>query len=128
MEIKTNSLIRFFLLGAISTAIDYAVFSALIVFDIYYLGAVAIGYSAGFIFNFIFGRTVVFTNGAKTDSIKHEFFIVSLITLFGLMLSLALMYFFSEICCMLDPFIARAITIIVVFFYNYIARKIFVYH
>ena len=135
MEIKTYSLrvlqhssIRFLFLGAGSTIVDYIIFSTLLTLGMYYLGAVAIGYTIGFVFNFVVGRIMVFKDGVKVDSFSHELTIVSIITLFGLGLSLFLMYMLSEVCCHIDPFFARIITIGVVFFYNYIARKFFVYH
>lgn len=135
LEIKTYSLrvlqhssVRFLFLGAGSTIVDYIIFSTLLTLGMHYLGAVAIGYTIGFVFNFIVGRSMVFKDGAKVDSFSHELTIVSIITLFGLGLSLFLMYMLSEVCCHIDPFFARIITIGVVFFYNYIARKFFVYH
>lgn len=135
MEIKSYTVallnrpsIRFLFLGAASTIVDYLIFSLLIVLGIHYLVAVAVGYTIGFIFNFIVGRSVVFKNGSKLQSFTHELAAVSFITVIGLGLSLVLMYLLSEACCELDPFIARLITIVVVFFYNYIVRKIFVYH
>jgi len=135
LEIKTYSLrvlqhssVRFLFLGAGSTIVDYLIFSILLTLGMHYLGAVAIGYTIGFVFNFIIGRSMVFKDGSKVDSFTHELTIVSIITIFGLGLSLFLMYMLSEACCQLDPLFARLITIGIVFFYNYIARKIFVYH
>jgi len=135
LEIKTYSLrvlqhssVRFLFLGAGSTIVDYVIFIILLTLGMHYLGAVAIGYTIGFVFNFVLGRSMVFKDGSKVESFTHELTIVSIITLFGLGLSLFLMYMLSEACCTLDPLIARLITIGVVFFYNYISRKIFVYH
>ena len=127
LEIKANTLamlkhssIRFLFLGAGSTIVDYVIFYILLAVGMHYLGAVAIGYTVGFVFNFMLGRTMVFKDGTKLETFKHELFAVSVITIIGLALSLFLMYFLSEACCEIDPLIARVITIGVVFFYNYI--------
>ena len=128
LRVLQHSSVRFLFLGAGSTIVDYVIFTILLTLGMHYLGAVAIGYTIGFVFNFVLGRSMVFKDGSKVDSFTHELTIVSIITLFGLALSLFLMYMLSEACCTLDPLIARLITIGVVFFYNYISRKIFVYH
>jgi putative flippase GtrA len=119
---------KFFLLGGLSTAVDYSVFSLLYVLHVEYVLAIIVGYTAGLIVNYYLGRKYIFTAGSKVEKSHNEFIAVSVIALFGLLINIAVVkalsfYFFS-----IDPLYSRIVAIVAAFFWNYAARKMFVYH
>lgn len=118
---------RFFFVGGFATAIDLAVFTALISFGAHYIGAIVLGYGAGFIFHFFASRRFVFKKGAKVSTVKKELFYLIFINAVGLFLNIAIVWVLSDLL-LADLFISRFIAIAVVFFWGFYARKIFVYH
>jgi len=119
---------KFFLLGIISTATDYILYSSAILLNINYIFAIIIGYSSGLIVNYIIGRSFIFTSGHKLKDSKHEFIAVVFIAIFGALFTIAIVKILSYSLFHMDPLISRLIAIAIVFFWNYFARKIFVYN
>lgn len=123
-----KSIHKFFLLGILSTVIDYALYSAAILIGIHYVIAIILGYSAGLLANYLIGRSFIFTAGHKLKSSKHEFLAVVSIAVLGAIFTIIIVKMLSYSFFHMDPLISRPIAIVVVFFWNYFARKIFVYH
>lgn len=119
---------NFFLLGALSTLVDFLIYSLLILLDIHYVLAIILGYSAGLWINYEIGRRHIFTSGSKLSSTHKEFFAVVLIALVGVLLNIAIVHLLSFSVWEMDALLSRIIAIGVVFFWNFFARKIFVYH
>lgn len=120
--------IAFFGLGGVSTAVDYLIYILLILFGFDYVVAIVIGYSAGFWVNYEAGRRFVFTKGRKTATRHSEFIRVFIIAFIGLLLNILIVNLLSITLLSLSYEFSRVIAIGTVFVYNYIARKIFVYH
>jgi len=118
----------FFLLGILTTGIDYAIYSLLIILGIHYVAAIAIGYGCGLWANYVIGRRYIFKSGRKLKSSHQEFVFVVLIALGGMVLSMAVVKVLSYSIWSMDPLYSRFFAIIVTFFWNYIMRKLFVYH
>ncbi len=118
---------RFFVLGLFSTAIDFITYTILIYLNVNYVIAIIIGYSCGFVFNFFIGRKHIFVQGLKVDSFAKEFNLVLVINLIAVLLNIIIVYILYSYWHILNQIADRIIAIILVFFWNYFARKIFVY-
>jgi putative flippase GtrA len=119
---------KFLLLGIISTAVDYTIYSLLILLSIDYAVAIFIGYSSGLIVNYYIGRRYIFTAGTKLKNGHREFIAVASIAFIGMLLNIAIVKVLSFSLWDLNPLYSRIVAIGVVFFWNYFLRKIFVYH
>jgi len=119
---------QFLLLGLFSTAIDYIIYSLLILLSVYYVIAVIVGYSLGLLFNYHMGRKYIFTKGIKLKNRHYEFFSVATIAFVGMLLNIIIVKLLSYMLFSLNPLYSRIIAIGIVFFWNYFLRKIFVYH
>ena len=119
---------KFFLLGAASTLIDYTVFALLISLGIDYVVAIILGYSAGLLANYYLGRRYIFVDGTKMTSSHAEFIAVSAIALVGGLLNIVIVKLLSFSLGQMDPMLSRVVAVGIVFFWNFFARKLFVYH
>jgi len=116
---------KFIYVGIIATLVDYVVYSLLVYNEIVsYTVAIIFGYSIGFVISFFFTRNYVFSK-IKINNIHHEFFIILLISIVGLLINIGIVYIL--ISSNINSYIARAIAILIVFFFNYFTRKGFIY-
>jgi putative flippase GtrA len=123
-----NQFIKFFILGAFSTLIDFIVYTILVYSNIGYVIAIGIGYGCGFIFNFYIGRRHIFRDGIKVKNFTRELLVVLIINLVAVLLNIFIVYILYSYLSILGKIYARIIAIGIVFFWNYYARKLFVYH
>ena len=123
-----SSVGKFLLLGVLSTAIDYIIYSFLLMLNIDYVIAIFVGYSVGLLANYYVARNYIFTSGTKLGSSKKEFIAVVLIAIIGMLLNMAIVKILSYSVWNFNPLYSRIIAIGIVFFWNYFLRKIFVYH
>ncbi|WP_345987974.1 GtrA family protein [Sulfurimonas sp. HSL1-2] len=115
----------FLYVGITATLVDFSLYSLLVGFDVFkYVLATVVGYSAGFFVSFFLTRKYVFST-IKMEKMHHEFLVVAAITFVGLILNILIVYGLKKVA--LDDYSARAIAIGIVFFFNYFARKGFVY-
>jgi len=119
---------KFLLLGILSTTIDYILYSSAILLGVNYVIAIILGYSAGLFANYIIGRNFIFTSGHKLKSTKHEFVAVVVIAICGALFTIAIVKILSYSFFHMDPLLSRPIAIGIVFFWNYLTRKVFVYN
>jgi putative flippase GtrA len=89
--------------------------------DVNYLLAAGIGFSVGVLINYYLSIKWVFTN-RKLEHLSHELFIFVVICLIGLLLNLLIIFLLVEQQSF-DYRIAKIFSTIVVFFFNFIARK-----
>lgn len=116
---------KFLYIGILATIVDFSLYSILVYYEILsYSMAIIVGYSAGFITSFFLTRSYAFSK-IKIAKVHHEFLVVLSITFIGLLMNLGIVYMLVEMD--LNNYSARAIAIGLVFFFNYFARKIFVY-
>jgi putative flippase GtrA len=123
-----NNVGKFLLLGVLSTAIDYVIYSLLVTLNIDYVIAILVGYSAGLLANYYIARNYIFTSGTKLGSSKKEFIAVVLIAIVGMLLNMVIVKILSYSVWTINPLYSRVVAIGIVFFWNYFLRKIFVYH
>ena len=116
---------KFFIVGAISTAVDFVIYSILIYLGIPYYIAIIIGYMSGLIVNFYLARNKVFTKGSRFDKLHHEFIAVFIVSIIAVGLNIFIVWFLSTIG--IDYYSGRVVALIIVFFFNYYARKGFIY-
>jgi putative flippase GtrA len=119
---------KFLLLGVVSTLIDYVVYSVLIFAGVDYVAAIIAGYGMGLLANYQIGRRYIFTSGVRVSSTRTEFLAVVVIALFGALFNIAIVKLLSYSIWQIDPMISRIVAIGIVFFWNYFARKVWVYH
>ena len=118
----------FLLLGVVSTLADYVVYSLMMYAGVFYVYAIVIGYSSGFVVNFYGGRIFIFKRGAKVRHFGAELGAVFVIAFMGLLINIGIVKLLSYSLFNLDPYLSRLVGIGVAFFWNYAARKWFVYH
>lgn len=116
---------KFLYIGILATLVDFSLYSIIVYFEIYsYSFATIIGYSTGFVISFFLTRSYVFSE-IKIDKFHYEFLVVLIITFIGLLLNLFIVYILVTL--EINNYIARGVAIGLVFFFNYFARKRFVY-
>ena len=118
---------KFFILGIFSTLIDIVIYTLFITWSFHYFFAIVAGYISGFLFNFFIGRKYIFLEKTKVQSFKHEFIRVLLINLFALALNILIVFMLFSQLNLLNEFNSRVVAIVIVFFWNFFARKVFVY-
>ena len=116
---------KFFVVGAISTAVDYIIYSVLVYLGVAYYIAIVIGYMTGLLVNFILARKTVFTKGSRFEKIHHEFLAVFGVSILAVGLNILIVWFLAKFG--IDYYSGRAVALVVVFFFNYYARKGFIY-
>jgi putative flippase GtrA len=119
---------RFFFVGGLATLVDYVIFSIAVFLHVHYSLAITLGYLVGFIVHFTMSKKHVFLSGSKINHPLAELFSVFLIALSGLLLNIIIVWIFHNFFNLLDIFSSRLLAIILVFFWSYFARKLFVYH
>jgi len=123
-----NQMSRFFIVGGLSTLVDYVIFSIAVSLHVHYSLGIILGYLIGFIVHFTLSKKHVFLSGSKINHPLAELFSVFLIALSGLLLNILIVWLFHNFLNLLDVFSSRIVAIILVFFWSYFARKLFVYH
>ena len=118
--------IRSFLyVGIVATGVDLTLYSLLVYLNLCgYATATIIGYSAGFGVSFFLTRGYVFSK-VKMENVYYEFLVVYLITAVGLFLNLTIVFILMHLA--LNVYVVRCVAIAIVFFFNYFARKRYVY-
>ena len=116
---------KFFIVGAISTAVDFILYSILVYMGVAYYFAIVIGYMTGLVVNFYLARSKVFTKGSRFEKIHHEFLAVFIVSVMAVGLNILIVWFLSRIG--IDYYSGRAVALVIVFFFNYYARKGFIY-
>lgn len=84
-------LIKFLLVGSVSTALNYLVFAICLGLNIYYLAASLIGYLSGLSVGYLFNRNWTFSSHKATHKQHQEIGTYLLVNLTSLVLSLLLL-------------------------------------
>ena len=106
--------------------VDFGVYCILGWLGMQYLLAGIISFIAGFAFNFLVSRWMIFRSTASSKIDVRELISVLAISVIGLLLTEALLFPGTDLIG-LDYRIAKIAASILVLFWNYAARKIFVY-
>lgn len=117
---------RYILVGGSAFIVDFGSYCLLGLLGVHYLAAGVVSFIAGFAFNFFVSRLLIFKATAMEKANAKELLAVLLISLIGLILTEALLLVGTEIILM-DCRVSKIIASIIVLFWNYFARRKFVY-
>lgn len=125
-----NTLIQFFryiFVGGIAFLVDGGSLFLIELMGIHYLIAAVFSFVLGLTANFIMSKLMVFNgSGANTNS-GIEFIVYGVIGVIGLGITEVIMYFFTDklgLYFMVSKIIAAAVVLV----WNFMARKIILYH
>ena len=121
------TIVRYFLVGGAAALVDLAVFS-LLVKGLHqpWFEAALVSFCFSTMVNYLLSIRFVFQSGSRFVRRHHEFGGVVLISLAGLAVNQAVLWLLIE-RQNLDPLVAKVVGIGVVFFWNYGARKYFLF-
>lgn len=121
-------IMRFFLVSSISTIVDYVVLYLLTVrlphTSMFTLLAVAAGYLVGTIVNFVLARHIVFRPSAMRT--YNEFLLVAIVAGIGLGLTVLITLVLKDNYGW-PVLLAKTAAIVIVFFWNFLARRYLIY-
>lgn len=121
-----SQLIRFGIVGLISTLIDFAVLTILTeLFGIHYLTSAAIGFIVSTLFNYLASMSYVFNSRFNDGNKKKELLIFLLLSIIGLGLNQLFMWIFVEVL-QLFYVIAKVCATILVMGWNFVSRKLWI--
>ena len=129
LEGSDNSIVQLFrygLTGASSFLVDYLLLFFLERAGMHYRPAAALAFVVGISCNFLLTKFFAFKQVDATVGPAAEVFVFAAISLVGLGLTVALMYFFTSrvgLYFMLSKFISS----VLVFFWNFLGRKLILY-
>ena len=120
-------LVRYVFVGGIATVVDWGVLFILTEYaHLYYLVSAIIAFIAGLITNFILSKLLVFkANEARMNAVM-EFVSYAIIGVIGLGITELIMFLFTDLWHT-HYMISKIVATIIVFAWNYIARKLIVY-
>ena len=123
---STNSIFiqffRYFFVGGFAFIVDFGLLYILTEFvHFHYLLSASLSFFAGLILNYFLSTIWVF-NKSKIKSKSAEFFIFAAIGLIGLGLNALFMWIFTDLL-VLYYLISKIITTMLVYFWNFFARK-----
>lgn len=119
-------LFRYLFVGGCSFLIDFGVYCLLEAVGLHYLVAGVIAFIVSFAFNFFVSRILIFRTTAAEKANARELLGVAAISVTGLALTELLLYLGTDIL-LIDFRLSKIIASILVLFWNYAARKLFVY-
>ncbi len=118
--------LRYFIVGGISFVADFLLLYVFATFvDLHYLVANAIAFCVGLTINYILSITWVFPN-RKLSCRKKEFTIFLLVGVVGLLLNELILWLLMEYMALYLMY-SKIVATAVVFFWNFIARKILLF-
>jgi putative flippase GtrA len=113
--------IKFFIVGGVSTLIDWGTFFVLsILLGFYYQFSLIFSYTLGAITNYYLNKNFTFHNNSKKIVLQFTTFFS--LALFSLFVSMLIMYLFVDILFM-HEMLSRMITTALVFILNYAMHK-----
>ena len=123
--------LSYFGVGGVSALVEWAVFSLLeYLFDMPYLLATILAFIFSTTTNWFLGRTFTFRESAYKEKRGKEIFLVFLVSAIGLGFNLLLMYLFVDVIGMntnLLKTVAKILSTGIVFIWNFLSRKLWIY-
>ena len=119
-----NQVFRFLVTGIICFFIDYLSLILLTeVFHLHYLLSSAISFSISVIANYVMSVKYVFDVKNSKSGVEN-FFVFVVLSIIGLLITQAIMYFGTE-CFYVSSFIVKIFATFVVMIFNFITRKVY---
>lgn len=127
LGLAREKIFRYFIVGGISTAIDFVIFFSLIeFFNFHWFYSSLVSFNISTIFNYFLSITFVFISGVKFGRGK-EFFFVFLVSIIGLIINQIFLYILIN-CIFMNLFLSKIITTGIVFSWNYFSRLFLVFN
>ena len=123
MKKEAKKFISYFIVGGLSAIVEWICFAIFNKFMVYLLATI-VAFCFSTSFNYILGKHMTFRNYEKKKSDLMNVFIVSAI---GLGLNILFMYLLIDVFNFEYEFIAKVISTGLVFMWNYISRRLFIY-
>ncbi|AEA01334.1 MULTISPECIES: GtrA family protein [Aerococcus] len=117
-----RQIMRFILVGGLSTLLDFIVFSLLISCQVHYLGANLCAFMLSLVFNYWASMHFVFQSSFSKEERWREFLLFLVLALSGLLIQELILYLLIEQLS-LDAHLAKLAGILVVMVYNFLSRK-----
>ena len=122
-----KELISYFFVGGSAAVVEWTEFFLLYnIFSVDYPLATVMSFVAATCANWIIGKKTTFKDTASGMEVRVEIAIIYAISGIGLLFNLVLMYLFVEIAAA-DAMLSKIMATGIVFLWNFIARKVFVY-
>ena len=129
IEATQNPIIQFFryaFVGGIASVADWFVLWLLEHLGMHYMFATVLAFFAGLATNYLLAKKLVFKVEEARVGAVGEFIAYTLIGAVGLLITLGLMYLFTE-CMQLYFMISKIIATLIVLVWNFLARKLLIY-
>lgn len=126
MIIKKNvkEFFLYLVVGGVATAAEWILFFGLEKISVHYMTATVIAYCISTFVNWLMGRVFVFKDNRQ--AILKEIIEIYIASIVGLLLNLAIMWLMVDICS-INEMLSKIIATAMVFFYNFLVRKLFIY-
>lgn len=119
--------VRYFFVGGAAAALDFLVFALLTKLDhVPWFWSAFISFTAATLLNYFLSIRFVFQSGVRFSQKHHEVLLVFLVSLIGLAINQLVLWFCIEKLG-IGALIAKVIGTGTVFFWNYAARRHFVF-
>lgn len=120
-------LMRYFFVGGLAAVVDFTLFVLLTKYlHVAWFWSAIISFTAATLANYVLSVRFVFKSGARFSRKHHEMMLVFLVSLIGLSINQLVLWLCIEEKQM-KPLIAKIVGTGVVFFWNYAARRYFVF-
>lgn len=123
MKQEAKKFFSYFIVGGSAAIVEWICFAIFNSFMIYLL-ATTLSFCFSTTFNYVLGKKMTFKNFEKKKSDLAAVFTVSAI---GLVLNIIFMYLLIDVFNLKYEFMAKVISTGLVFMWNYISRRIFIY-
>ena len=115
---------KYLVVGGIATISEWIIFFFLDKMSVYYAIATVIAYMLSTFVNWLMGRILVFKEAKQP--LWKEIASISIVSIGGLLLNLLIMSFTIEQLNLSNMF-SKVLATVIVFSYNFLIRKIFIY-
>ena len=123
MKNEAKKFMSYFIVGGLAAIVEWVCFAIFNNFMVYLLATI-LAFCFSTTFNYVLGNKMTFRNFEKKKSNLAAVFIVSAI---GLVLNILFMYLLIDVFNFKYEFIAKVISTGLVFMWNYISRRLFIY-
>lgn len=124
MNKEMQDFFKYLVVGAIATISEWVIFHFLDKLHVYYALATIIAYMISTFVNWLAGRILVFKESKQ--ALWKEIISIYMVAIGGLILNLIIMWFAIEVLAFANMF-SKVLATVIVFGYNYIVRKLFIY-
>ena len=123
MQKEIKKFISYFIVGGLAAIVEWVCFAIFNKFMVYLLATI-LAFCFSTTFNYVLGKKMTFKNYEQK---KKDLFSVFFVSAIGLGLNILFMYLLIDVIDFKYEFIAKVISTGLVFMWNYISRRLFIY-